>query len=502
MVGFQLSTSGITKRFGSVLANDNISLTFRRGEVYAIIGENGAGKTTFFNMLYGVYEPDQGEIRLDGNRLAFRSPRDAIKNGIYLVQQNFALIDNFTVAENFALLSGWQLKPLNLNSARKSVEAIAEKSGLKVKSNATVEELPLSLRQRAEILKGLSLNAQVLLLDEPTAVLGPPEVKELTRIIKALAAEGKTVIFTSHKLAQVEEISDYIYILRRGKLVAEFKTSEVDDIWSLAKYMVGEEFVKCLPERRVTDSSALLSVRNLKVQDKQHRIVVKNVTFDLQKGEIIGIAGVAGNGQKELAEAIVGLTSPTEGEIVYEGRNTKGISAKSLRHEGIGYMPEDGGISAIVPDFTIEENLCLTTFDSLGGNSFLLDKKCMEDSADALIRAFDIKPPIKDLLVKHLSGGNMQKTIAARELSRSLKLLISYNPTKGLDIKATTVIRSKILEKRNEGTAVILISEDLEEIMELSDKIAVIFEGQIKGIKKCSQTNLEEIGEIMSGREF
>lgn len=502
MIGFQLSTSGITKRFGSVLANDNISLTFESGRIYAIIGENGAGKTTFFNILYGIYEPDQGEIQLDQKKLVFKSPHDGIQNGIYLVQQNFSLIDNFTVAENFALLSGWKFAPLNLNSTKKSIEALGEKTGLKVKSNPTIEELPLSLRQRAEILKGLSLNAKVLLLDEPTSVLGQQEIKELTRIIKALAAEGRTVIFTSHKLAQVKDISDYIYILRRGKLVAGFETSEVGDIWSLTKYMVGEEVVQCLPERKINDSNALLSVRNLKVQDKHHRTVVKNVTFDLRKGEILGIAGVAGNGQKELAEAIVGLTRPTEGEILYEGKNNKETSAKSLRREGVGYMPEDGGISGIVPDFTIEENLCLTTFDSLGDSAFLLDKKCIANNADELIKTFDIRPPIKDLPAKHLSGGNMQKTIAARELSRPLKLLISYNPTKGLDIKATTAIRSKILEKRNNGTAVILISEDLEEIMEVSDKVAIIFEGQIKEIKKCAQTNIEEIGEIMSGREF
>jgi len=495
----QLASNEIVKRFGHVVANDGISLSFADGQVYAILGENGAGKTTYLNILFGMYRPDHGELSLNGEKLYFKSPKEAISRGIYLVQQNFSLIESFSVAENLALTERPTLGLLRLDLVQEKAHNVVEKNGLHVDPWLLVEKLPMSFRQRAEILKGLFCNAKILLLDEPTSVLGPVEVEELGNTLRALAADGRIVIFTSHKLEQVIRFSDHVTVLRNGRVVASLKTSDVRNVWELAHYMVSEDFVAHLPEResRGQDQQPILRLERLSVANEKGRVVVDNASLSVHEGEILGIAGVAGNGQKELAEAVVGLTKPLSGNLHGNWSDTI-LHPRDIRRNGVGYVPEEGALVGLVPDFTVTENLSLTTFDL--GNSPFLNKRAMEGRASSLIKEFDIQPPLKDILVRYLSGGNAHKVILARELSRDLKLLIVYNPTKGLDVRATNLVQAKLLEKRNRGTGVILISEDLDEILQLSDRVAVMFEGRVIGIRSNDDLNIQEIGKMMAGK--
>lgn len=493
-----LETRNLTKRFGSVVANDKISFSFSAGNIYALLGENGAGKTTYLSTIFGLYEPDEGEILLNGEKLQFRSPKEAIERGIYLVQQNFSLIESFTVAENLALLEKPSVSLLNLKEVAEKAHLISHKNGLEVDPSSVVGKMPMSFRQRAEILKGLFCNSRILLLDEPTSVLGPQEVEELGRAMRTLATDGRVVIFTTHKLEQVLSFSDYISVLRAGRPVVSKKTQEVTNTWELAHYMVGEDFVTRLPERLEMATSPVVQAEGIIVRDNKGRNFVDNVSLTVNAGEILGIAGVAGNGQKQLAEALVGLTKVHSGTVKFNGSVVTNSPHGHLRRLGVGYVPEEGSLIGIVPDFTVAENLSLTTYDT-DTSSALLNTKQMKDRAKKIISEFGINPPSEDRVTRHLSGGNMHKVIVAREISRLLNFLVVYNPTKGLDIRTTTLVRKKLMEKRNSGTAILMISEDLEEILEVSDRVAVMYEGRVSGIRETRQTNIQEVGRMMSG---
>jgi simple sugar transport system ATP-binding protein len=494
----QLSTKDISKKFGRVVANDRITLSFTGGNIYSILGENGSGKTTYLSILFGIHKADEGEILLGRDSLKLKSPKEAITHRIYLVQQTFSLIESFSVAENLALMDRPSLNPLNLREVASRAQAAAEKMGFRIDPEMVVEKTPMNYRQRLEILKGLLYDARILLLDEPTAVLTPQQTEDLGKILRSLASEGRIIIFTSHKLEQVIRFSDYITVLRAGRVVASLRTRDVKDVQELAAWMVGEDFVRGLPRKEIPKENAILRVDNLEVKDDKGRMQVDAVSFTVKEGEILGLAGVARNGQKELVEAIVGLTTPSNGCITFNGSNSTGWGAGKIRRNGVGYIPEEGALVGIVPDFSVAENLSMTTYD-LDTNSLLLGTNPMSERADRLVREYDIRPPNRELPAKTLSGGNAQKVIVARELSRPVRLLVAYNATKGLDVKATTLVQRKFLEKRNSGTAVLLVSEDLEEILALSDRIAVMYEGRIVDTREAGKANIQDIGRLMAG---
>lgn len=495
----QLSTKDISKKFGRVVANHCITLSFTGGNMYGILGENGAGKTTYLNILFGIYEADEGEILLGRDRLRLKSPKEAITQGIYLVQQNFSLIESFSVAENLALMDRPSLNRLNLREVTSRAQAVAEKMDFRMDPEMVVEKIPMNYRQRLEILKGLLYDARILLLDEPTAVLTPQQVEDLGKILRSLASEGRIIIFTSHKLEQVIRFSDYITVLRAGRVVASLRTPDVKNVQELADWMVGEDFVPGLPRKETPKEKAILRVDDLEVKDDKGRIAVDKVSFTVKEGEILGLAGVAGNGQKELAQALVGLTRASNGRITLNGSNSTAWDAGKIRRNGVGYIPEEGGLVGIVPDFTVAENLSMTTYD-LDTNSLLLDTNLINERADRLVLEYDIRPPIKELPAKNLSGGNAHRVIVGRELSRSVRLLVAYNTTKGLDVKSTNLVHRKLLEKRNSGTAILLISEDLEEIFGLSDRIGVMYEGRMIAVKEAGKANIQDIGRLMVGQ--
>ena len=489
---------GVSKRFGPTIANDKISISFGEGKIYTILGENGAGKTTLLSTLAGIYRPDEGQIFLEGKECRFKTPRDALNKGIYLVQQNFSLVENFTVAENLALLDGASLSRLDLDRVVERLNSFSEQFGQKIDASSVIWKLPLYFRQLIEIQKGLLFGARILLLDEPTSVLGPQEVEELGVILRNLVANGKTVILTSHKIGQVVKISNDFIVMRRGQIVFEGNADQIKDTRDLIRHMFGSEFAITLPSKQPTKTGDALEISELKIKNEKGHEVVKDVSLRLETGQILGIAGVSGNGQRELAQAIVGLVKPTGGKVVLNGLELKGLSPAEIRRRGVGYVPEEGAIIGAVPDFTLAENLMLTTYD-LVDSSAKLDTSAMAENADTIISEFGILPPNRNLAVKYLSGGNLQKMLVGRELSRGLNLLICYNPTKGLDIKTTSLVHKKLVEKRNSGSSILLISEDLDEVKTLSDRIAVMFEGRVVETRDSESFTLEELGRMMSG---
>lgn len=494
----RLEARGISKRFGQTVANDEVSVGFESGRIHCILGENGAGKTTFLNILFGLYAPNNGTILIDGKEVQFRSPKDALDHGIYLVQQNFSLIETFTVAENLAIPEGLPFERLNLREVFEKARSSGRTMKFAVDPKIQVSKLPMNLRQLVEIQRGLSRGSDILLLDEPTSVLGPEEAEELGRILRELAAEGKMIIFSSHKLAQVMKLTDTYVVMRRGKVVFTGEASGIKNSSDLVRLIFGGEISTQLPSRQATEQRSFLEVSGLQVADEKGRINVDDVSLNLEQGKILGVAGVAGNGQKQLAEALVGLTRISGGEIRMEGTSVTRRSPRDLRRAGIGYIPEEGAITGLVPDFTLAENLALTTYDS-GKSALTLNLKEMKENAIRLIRAYSISPDDETASTRNLSGGNLHKMIVGRELSRPLKLLVAYNPTKGLDVRTTLQVQQGILERRNSGTAVVLISEDLEEIMQLSDSVAVMYGGKVVGVRDSAQLSVQELGRMMSG---
>jgi general nucleoside transport system ATP-binding protein len=495
----KLEIKGLTKRFGSFTANDHIDLTIESGEIHCLLGENGAGKSTLMNMLYGLLQPTEGEIVVDGETHAFSSPGDAIEAGIGMVHQHFMLVPVFTVAENI-MLGREQTRGagvLDRRKASKLVRELSERYGLAVDPDALVEDLPVGVQQRVEILKALSHDAKVLILDEPTAVLTPQEIDELMEIMRTLKEQGTSIIFITHKLREVKAVGDRISVIRRGKVVgtAEPTASEPQ----LAEMMVGRE-VKLLVDKAAPEvGDVVLDVRGVTVVDPRGHQVVKDVSFDARAGEVLGLAGVQGNGQTELIKALLGLIKPDAGAISLEGRDISRHGPRESLDDGIGYIPEDRSHDGYVGAFSVRENLVLDLYRSgefSRGMALRLDE--IEKNADARIEQFDIRTESASTPLSSLSGGNQQKVVVAREFSRPLKVLIAAQPTRGVDVGSIEFIHKRIIEERDKGTAVIIVSTELDEIFALSDRIAVMYDGRIVATVSPDIAR-EDIGLMMAG---
>lgn len=497
----KLELKGITKRFGTLVANDSIDLVVESGEIHSLLGENGAGKSTLMNVLYGLYKADEGQILLDGKPATFSGPGAAMAAGIGMVHQHFMLIPVFTVAENVALghEPTKKLGVLDLNAARKLVNDISTKFGFDVDPDALVEDLPVGVQQRVEIIKSLARDAKILVLDEPTAVLTPQETDELMEIMRGLAKSGTSIVFITHKLREVKAVADKITVIRQGKVVGQAKPTA--DTAELASMMVGREVDLKVEKKMAEPGKVILKVEDVSVLDDRQQRAVDNVSFEVHAGEILAIAGVQGNGQTELAEAILGLRQlhTASGEILISGKSVRGQSVRSILETGVGYVPEDRKKDGLISEFSIAENLMLngsfTAPFTKGLGIMFADRNLI---ADKLVREFDVRTPSAQTLAGKLSGGNQQKVVLARELSREVKLLIVSQPTRGVDVGSIEFIHERLVEERNNGKAVVLISTELDEVMTLADRIAVMYRGKIVGIVGPDTDRLK-LGQMMAG---
>ena len=496
-----LELRGITKRFPGVIANDHIDLQLEEGEIHALLGENGAGKTTLMNILYGLYTPDEGEIIVKGQALQPKSPSDAIRAGIGMVHQHFMLVPVFTVTENVMLGDEYITKYglLDRKRAAARIREISEQYNLFVDPDAYIKDIPVGIQQRVEIIKLLFREADILILDEPTAVLTPQEADELFRIIDNLSKQGKSIIFITHKLREVLEFSDRITVIRNGKVIGTTTPKEANQN-ILASMMVGREIELEIEKQPPKLGEKVLEVKDLKITDARNQIVVKGVSFDVQAGEILGIAGVQGNGQTELVRSISGLTHPVEGQIKILGKDTTYASPKEIIELGTAHIPEDRQKDGLVLPYPVKDNLVLNTFYLPPfAKGIMLEEDAIRENAEQLIQSFDIRTPSSETPVGSLSGGNQQKVIVAREFSRPIKFLIAAQPTRGLDVGSIEYIHHRLVEKRDNGCAVLLVSTELDEIMQLSDRIAVIYNGKIIKILPALGATKEQIGLLMAG---
>jgi general nucleoside transport system ATP-binding protein len=514
----KLELRGITKRFGSLVANDHIDLVIQPGEIRALLGENGAGKTTLMNVLYGLIQPDEGEILLDDKPVAIHSPRDAIRARIGMVHQHFMLVPVFTVAENVTLgaepvrrlatpemhLGGLRVPPLGLPSiglldrrkARRDVLELSERFGLQVDPDALVEDLPVGVQQRVEIIKALLRDASVLVLDEPSAVLTPGETEDLFRVMRELRAGGRSIIFISHKLKEVQAIADNVTVIRRGKVVGERppSTSSVE----LASLMVGRSVQLRVSKEPARPGEVVLDVKDLIVQGERGEQSVRDVSFEVRAGEILGVAGVQGNGQTELAEALMGLR-PSIGSVHLDGVDLGHASTRDRLRAGIGYVPEDRSEDGIVGEFSVADNLVLDVYDRPPyANGIALNLAAIRDAAATRVQEYDVRTTSVQTPVGTLSGGNQQKVVVAREMSRDVKLMLVSQPTRGLDVGSIEFVHKRLVAQRDAGAAVLLVSSELDEIYALADRIAVMYEGRI--VAFCPPTIPEqELGLLMAG---
>ncbi len=492
---------GITKRFPGVVANDHVDLELHQGEVLALLGENGAGKSTLMNVLNGLYRADEGAIILKGQRVDIQSPRDAYDLGIGMVHQNFMLVETMTVAENVVLgLEGLSFQP-DLRRVKSRLRELGDRYGLKVDPNAYIWQLSVGEQQRVEILKLLYRDVEILILDEPTAVLTPQEVDDLVEVLRRVVREGKAAIFITHKLREVMMFAERVMVLRGGKDVATRAISETSPD-ELARLMVGREVLFRVDRTVCEPGSPVLEVENLRALNDKGLPALQGVSLTVRAGEIVGIAGVAGNGQRELAEVITGLREATAGEVHVNGRCITNCRPLQAIQAGVGHIPEDRVEMGLVGDMSVAENLALKAYRGSGfSQGPVLSLEGMKTFAQELIDGFEIVTPGPETRVKFLSGGNLQKTILARELTACGGLLVAVHPTRGLDVGATESVRNQLLEERDRGTAVLLISEDLDELLEVADRIAVMFEGEIVGIKAAEEAEIDEIGLMMAGEQ-
>lgn len=495
-----LEMRDITKRFPGVLASDHVNFDVKSGEVHALLGENGAGKSTLMKILYGLYHPDEGEILLDGKPVTISSPTDSIKLGIGMIHQHFMLVPTLTVAENVALglpSSRGALTDLDRVSAR--ILELAKIYGLKIDPDVYVWQLSVGQQQRVEIIKALYRGAALLILDEPTAVLTPQEVDELFVIMRQMVRDGHALIFISHKLHEVVEICNRVTVLRNGRMIGTRPTAETTK-QALANWMVGRE-VGFAPDRGETKLGEVrLSLADVKCGSDRGTPGLRGVSLEVCSGEILGVAGVSGNGQRELAESITGLRKVTSGRVYLEGQDITNLPPGDITERMLSYIPEERMRDGMIKDFTIAENMVLREHHKqpYSKNGFL-NLSGIASHADQLIEKFRVKTPSRDTHAKNLSGGNIQKVVLAREISRNPRAILAAQPTRGLDIGATEYVREQLIEQRNKGAAVLLVSEDLDEILALSDRIAVVYEGQIMDIVPRDQATPEKLGLLMAG---
>jgi simple sugar transport system ATP-binding protein len=501
---YAIELKGISKAFGPVQANKDINIAVPKGTIHGIIGENGAGKSTLMSILYGFYKADAGQIFVDGKLTTIPDSQSAIRAGIGMVFQHFKLVQNFTVLENVIL--GAEDGPMlntSLSRARKVLADLAREYELDVNPDAMIEDLSVGHQQRVEILKALYRQADILILDEPTGVLTPDEADHLFRILKGLKDQGKTVILITHKLREIMEATDNVSVMRRGTMVATVKTAETSPE-ALAELMVGRKVLLEVAKAPATPGEVVLSVQNLRVKDDHGVERLKGISFDIRAGEILGIAGVAGNGQSELLAALGGMARAT-GRITMKGADLplsgKGADGQSRRAAGIAHVPEDRHHHGLILDFAAWENVALGYHNdpAYQKNALFMDNAALIADTERKMATFDVRPPIPSLPAKSFSGGNQQKIVVAREMERKPALLLIGQPTRGVDIGAIEFIHQQIVALRDAGTAVLLVSVELDEIMSLSDRIAVMFDGQIMGLRDPAQTNERELGLLMAG---
>ncbi|MEW6308817.1 MAG: ABC transporter ATP-binding protein [Bacillota bacterium] len=490
----------MTKRFPGVVANDGINLSVAKGEIHALLGENGAGKTTLMNILYGLYQADEGEIILNGRPLSVQSPGKAIEAGIGMVHQHFMLVQAFSVAENVVLgMPSGKGPLLDMARAERDLQALGKKHGLKVDPRARVWQLSVGEQQRVEILKALYRKAELLILDEPTAVLTPQESEDLFAILRSLAAAGRSIIFISHKLNEVMQVSDRVTVLRGGRVVDTVDTAATSEA-ALARMMIGREVVFRVDKAPACLRDVVLDLSNLRAMNQKGLPALKGVCLSVCGGEILGICGVDGNGQKELAECVVGVRRPTGGAVQIEGVDIVGMTPRQVVERGVGVIPEDRHHQGLVLNMHVAENIMFGAFYRAPfSHRGILQLNAIDDIARDLVRQYDIRTPSTAAEARTLSGGNQQKVVLARELSRSPKLLVAMLPTRGLDVGATEFVHRQIIKARDAGAAVLLISTELEEVLSLSDRIAVIYEGEIMGTFARDAADVGELGLMMAG---
>ncbi len=501
-MAYAIEMLGITKEFPGIKANDNVTLQVKKAEVHALLGENGAGKSTLMSVLFGLYQPEEGIIKVDGKEVKISDPNIANEYGIGMVHQHFKLVEDFTVTENIIL--GMEPKKsfsrLDINKAEKKVKELSEKYGLKVDPKAKVQDISVGMQQRVEILKMLYRNAEILIFDEPTAVLTPQEIQELIKIMKGLIKEEKTIILITHKLKEIKEVADRCTVLRRGKYIGTVDVESTTEE-KMAEMMVGREVSFEVEKYEAKPKDVVLEIKDLVVKNNRNLDAVKKLNLKVHAGEILCVGGIDGNGQSELIEAITGLRKIESGTVLLNGEPIENESTRNITLKGIGHIPEDRQKYGLVLDFNLEQNMVLQNyFNEPFSKKGILNPGEIRKYSDKLIEEFDVRSGKGSLSeTRGMSGGNQQKAIIAREIDRAPDLLIAAQPTRGLDVGAIEYIHKRLVEERDNGKAVLLVSLEMEEVLNLSDRIAVIYEGQIVGTVKADETNENELGLMMAG---
>lgn len=492
----------ITKRFPGIIANDNVTLKVKKGEIHALLGENGAGKSTLMSVLFGLYQAEEGIIKINGKEVNIKNPNAANDLGIGMVHQHFKLVDNFSVAENIIL--GIEPKKsfgrVDMNLAIKRVRELSEQYGLNVDPNSKIEDIDVGMQQRVEILKMLYRNANILIFDEPTAVLTPKAIKELVKIMRRLIEEGKSIVLITHKLNEIKEVADRCTVLRRGKYIATVDVASTTEE-EMAELMVGREVSFKVDKTESQPKEVVLNIKNLNVKNSRGIMAVKNLNLELRRGEILCVAGIDGNGQNELVDAITGIREVESGQIVLNSEDITNLSVRKRTEKGMGYIPQDRHKYGLVLDFSLEENVALQTYykEPLARKG-IINFENRTKLSEKLIDEYDVRSANRSsTTVRSMSGGNQQKVIIAREIERAPELLIASQPTRGLDVGAIEYIHKKLIEERDSGKAVLLISLEMEEVINVSDRIAVIFEGQIVGELQGGDVDENELGLMMAG---
>ena len=497
-----LEMKGITKEFGDLSANNNVDFELFRGEIHGLLGENGAGKSTLMNVLYGLYQPTHGEIHVQGKREIIKSPLEAIDLGIGMVHQHFMLTPTHTVTEN--VLLGLKSKGffLPFDSAEKKIMDLSKKYGLQVNPKAKIWQISVGEQQRVEIIKALYRDVDILILDEPTSVLSPQEVNSLFATLKSMVKQGLSIIFITHKLDEVIQVSDMVTVLRDGKVVGNVKTSDTNKE-ELANMMVGRPLITSFEKGSVESTKNILEIKNVRAKNDRNLIALKDISLDIKSGEILGIAGVDGNGQPELAEVLIGMRKTLGGKIILDGKDITKLSTQAIRNLGVAYTPEDRMHVGSILEYSVSENLILDKFNSSRfSKGLFMNQSEIDKYAKKLVSDFGIRTPSINVPVKQLSGGNLQKIVLARELSSNPKLIIVHNPTNGLDVGAIEYVHQTLIENRKKGAAILLISTELEEILSLSDRITVLYEGEMMGMVPRDEVDVEKLGLMMGGSKL